>query len=48
VELFRREPDGGWRMEEFRARDTLELRSIGLSFALDDLYRGVFDEEQAE
>ncbi len=48
VELFRREPDGGWRLQEFRAGDSLELRSLGLNLPIDDLYRGVFDEEPTE
>ena len=39
VELFRREND--WRREAFAAGDEFALNSLSLSFAVDEIYKGV-------
>jgi Uma2 family endonuclease len=44
IELWRRGPDGSWSCVELGAGATVELDAIGVSFAVDDVYRGVLDE----
>ena len=40
VELYRREPDGGWRLEEAKGLDaSIELKSIAYTLRLSDLYK---------
>ena len=40
VELYRREPDGGWRLEEAKGLDaSIELKSIAYTLRLSGLYK---------
>jgi len=41
VEIFRRDENGRWYLEDSEEEDTFELTSIGLSCSLTELYEGV-------
>jgi Uma2 family endonuclease len=41
VEVFRRGADGLWTLHEHRAGDTIELTSVGIRIAMDELYEGI-------
>ncbi len=47
VEVYRREPDGAWRLHEHRAGAEVVLASVGLRLSVDDLYRGVLASQAA-
>jgi Uma2 family endonuclease len=47
VEHGRRKEDGAWTLHDARGNDVLVLASIGCKLALDEVYRGVFEEEAA-
>jgi Uma2 family endonuclease len=44
LELWRREPDGVWSRQEAGPGAALELLSVGCSLAVDDIYRGGFQD----
>jgi len=41
IEVWRRGPAGGWSCADYRAGAIIELEAIGVSFAVDEVYRGV-------
>lgn len=41
IEVWRRGPDGGWSCVEYRSGETVELDAVEVSFAVDEVYRGV-------
>ncbi len=41
VDCRRRRPDGRWETETYSSDDIVKLESIGLEFAISDLYRGL-------
>lgn len=43
IELWQRGTAGDWSQTHHRANDVLDLEAIGVSFAVDDVYRGVLD-----
>ncbi|MGK4002157.1 Uma2 family endonuclease [Sorangium sp. So ce1036] len=47
VEVLRRNEDGTWTLLDVRESGVAELASVGCSLPLDEVYRGVFDEEEA-
>lgn len=44
VEVFRRDADNTWTLRTYGPGAHAELASIDVRIAVDDLYRGVFDE----
>ncbi|MDC3953843.1 Uma2 family endonuclease [Polyangium jinanense] len=46
VEVFRRHDLGGWALYEAQGSETIELISIGCTLALDEVYRGAFEEPE--
>jgi len=46
VEVYRRDEQGVWTFWEARGSGTIELTSIGCTLALDEVYRGAFEEEE--
>jgi Uma2 family endonuclease len=44
VEHHIREADGSWRLREYGPGEVVPLRGVGVSLAVDDLYRKVFGE----
>jgi Uma2 family endonuclease len=45
VEVFRRNEDPSWTLYEVQGSSSVELASVGCELALDELYRGVFEEQ---
>lgn len=43
LEVFRREPDGTWRLRTYGAGERAELASIGVALEVDALYEDVLD-----
>ena len=41
IDLFRKNDNGEWVFTQYRAGDTVELRSIDLSFPIERVYRGI-------
>jgi Uma2 family endonuclease len=41
IDLYHKNDDGDWLILNYQASDRLELKSIGLSFAVDVIYRGL-------
>ncbi|MGD1902016.1 MAG: Uma2 family endonuclease [Geitlerinemataceae cyanobacterium] len=41
MDLYSRADSGDWTIVNYQAGDTIELRSIGLSFAIEQIYRGL-------
>ncbi|AUX25731.1 hypothetical protein SOCEGT47_062800 [Sorangium cellulosum] len=47
VEVLRRNEDGTWTLLDVRESGVAELASVGCSLPLDEVYRGVFGEDEA-
>jgi Uma2 family endonuclease len=47
LEVLRRNEDGTWTLHDLRDSGIAELVSIGCKLPLDEVYRGVFDAEEA-
>ncbi|MFO7563424.1 MAG: Uma2 family endonuclease [Enhygromyxa sp.] len=43
IEVWQRGQDGEWSPTHYRANAMIELDAIGVSFAVDEVYRGVID-----
>lgn len=39
LELYRRNPSGGWQFDEARSGESLTLTSLGVSLDVDEIYR---------
>jgi Uma2 family endonuclease len=48
VEIYRRNVAGRWELEAYRGGDRVELVSLGLGFAIEDLYEDVVLPERVE
>jgi Uma2 family endonuclease len=41
IEVFRKNERSKWEVTNYVAGDTIELESIGLTFAIERVYRGI-------
>jgi Uma2 family endonuclease len=47
IDLYRKNDNGNWEIINYRAGDTVELKSIGLTFPIERVYRGITFDLQA-
>lgn len=41
IDLYRKDHDGRWEIINYRAGEVVELQSVGLSFPIEQIYRGI-------